>query len=69
VSENKKHKIQYEEDFVDCIRFKNSLNKILEKYPDGVSDDIICKVLDISQNELDNLFQDAIVQLKKDIAK
>lgn len=69
MSENKRHRIENEEDFIDCIRFKNSLNKILEKYPDGVSDDTICRVLDITQEELDNLFHSAIVQLRKDMLK
>ena len=69
MSENKKYRIENEEDFIDCIRFKNSLNKILEKYPDGVSDDTICRVLDITQEELDTLFQNAIIQLRKDMLK
>jgi predicted transcriptional regulator len=62
-----KKKILEEDDYIYCPRLGNSLTKLLESKENvnGVSDDRICKVLLISQDELEKLYQQAIDKLKK----
>lgn len=49
--DEKKHKILKQEDFIDYPKFKNSIKKLIEKYPNGVDEETICKVLNISKEE------------------
>jgi hypothetical protein len=69
MSEDKKSKINLDEDFIDCTRFKNSVKKLIEKHPDGVDDETICKVLCITQEELSSLFSDALIKIRKELNK
>ena len=60
----KKHKIYNVKDYIDCPKAQNSISKLLEKYPDGVSDEIIAKALNISEEEVEEIYQSAIEKIK-----
>lgn len=59
-----KKKIMEEEDFIYCPRLGNSLRKLIEKYPDGVDDGRIQKILLLSEKELKNTYESAIKKLR-----
>lgn len=61
-----KKRIATEEDFVYCPRLGNSLNKLmsLPENSEGLSDERICRVLSMTQEELDNVYKSAIMKLK-----
>ena len=59
-----KEKIGKDEDFIYCPRLSNSLKKFIEKHPDGVSEDRICKVLLMEKEELDKIFNTAIKKIR-----
>lgn len=65
--EEKKHKIQNDEDFIDYPKFKNSLSKLIEKYPDGVDTETIAKVLNMTEEEVEEIYQNAILKLKNNL--
>lgn len=52
-------------DFIVSPRYNNRLSKLLEANPNGVSDNVICKVLKLTQEELDATYQSAIMKLRK----
>lgn len=67
MSEEKKLRIIKEQDFIDYPKFKNSLSKLIEKYPDGVDDETIAKVLNIPVKEVKKLYESAIEKLRKNL--
>lgn len=58
-------KIYNDEDFIYCPRLGNSLEKLIEKNPDGVDDERISKVLLIEEGEVQTLFENAIKKIRK----
>lgn len=62
-----KEKIETEEDFIYCPRLGNSLDKFVEKNPDGVDDEKIAKVLLIETEEVETIFQSAISKIRKNL--
>lgn len=67
MTEEKKHKILEDEDFIDYPRFKNSLKKFIEKHPDGVDNETIAKVLQMEEDEVEATYQSAIQKLKNNL--
>lgn len=63
--EEKKHKIMEDEDYIDSPKFKHSLKELLEKNPDGVDNETISKVLNMSVQEVEETYQSAIRKLQK----
>lgn len=57
-------RIETEEDFVVSKKHNNSLSRLLEDYPDGVPDKVICKVLQITPDDLKRHYKCAIMNLK-----
>lgn len=58
-------KITRDPDFVYSPKHGNSLAKLLDQYPDGAPDHLICKVLCITQKELEDLHASAIIKLRE----
>lgn len=56
--------IRTNEDFIHCPRLGNSLEKLIEKNPEGVKDDRIAKVLLMSEEEVKGIFAKALVKLR-----
>lgn len=63
--EEKKLKLMEEEDFIDCPKFNNSIKQLIEKNPEGVDDETIAKVLNMSVEEVEETYQNAIKKLQK----
>ena len=60
-----KKKIMEDPDFIYCPRLGNSLNKLIEKNPDGIDDERIQKVLLITKEELEEIYQSAIQKFRE----
>jgi hypothetical protein len=67
MTDEKKHKIYNDEDFIDYPKFKNSLSKLIEKYPDGVDTETIAKVLNMTEEEVEETYMSAIQKLKENL--
>lgn len=67
MTEEKKLKLTQEEDYIDCPKFNNSIKQLIEKNPDGISDEMIAKVLNMSIEDVEKTYQNAIKKLKKSI--
>lgn len=60
----KKILIANDEDYVDCIKFKNSLKKVIEKHPDGTEDAFAAKIMLLTEEELNQIYQKTIEKLR-----
>lgn len=60
-----KKKIMEDGDFIYCPRLGNSLSKLIERYPDGVDDDRIQKILLLSEKEVNEIYESAIRKLRE----
>ena len=60
-------KILEEEDFVHAPKFGNSLNKFLAKTDHLLQNGTIGKLLMIPEEEVERLYQESIVLLRKDM--
>lgn len=60
-----KKKIVEDEDFIYCPRLGNSLNRLIQKHPEGIDDERIQKVLLITAKELEDIYGSAIKKLRK----
>jgi DNA-directed RNA polymerase specialized sigma24 family protein len=54
-----------EEDFIDCPKFNNSIKQLIEKNPEGIDDETIAKILNMSVEEVEQTYQNAIKKLQK----
>jgi hypothetical protein len=59
------NKILTDEDFIDNIKYKNSIKYLIEKKPNGVGNDVIAKSLNISREEVEKTYESAIKKLRK----
>jgi hypothetical protein len=57
-------RIENEVDFIDAPAYNNSLKTLMEAYPDGVPDTVICKVMHMTTETLDMTYKKAIKKLK-----
>ena len=60
-----KKKIKEDEDFIHFPRLGNSLNNLLNVHQDGIDNSRIAKVLMITEEEVETLFNKAIKKLRK----
>lgn len=60
-------RIDSELDFIDSPKHNNSLKVLIAEYPNGVPDHIIRKVLRLPQNEVDSLYNSAILKLRESL--
>jgi dimeric dUTPase (all-alpha-NTP-PPase superfamily) len=67
VIDEKKLKLTQEEDYIDCPKFNNSIRQLIDKNPDGIDDETIAKVLNMSVDEVEKAYQNAINKLKKSL--
>ena len=68
MSEEKKHKINNQEDYIDYPKYQNSIKNLIDKkYPNGAPDDVIAKALGMSEEEVEELYQSAIKKLQKEL--
>ena len=65
--EEKKLRLTEEEDFIDCPKFNNSIRQLIEKNPEGVDDETIAKVLNLTAEEVEETYQNEIKKLQKSL--
>lgn len=58
-------KLTRDKDFINSPKHENSLRKFLDQNPDGSTDSVICKALCMSQKELEETYQCAILKLRE----
>jgi hypothetical protein len=59
-----KKRVETDPDYIALGRFDYSLEKLLERYPDGCPDRIIAAALLIGEHEVEELYQKAIARLR-----
>ena len=57
-------RVETEADFVNLKRFNYSLEKLLERYPEGCPNRVIAHALDIAEDEVEELYQMAVCKLR-----
>lgn len=62
-------KIKEDPDFVYCPRLGNSLEKLIDKHPEGIDDERIEKVLLMSKKEIEVVYNSALEKLRNAIKK
>jgi hypothetical protein len=65
--EEKSKKILQDPDYIYCPSQGNSLQKLLEKYPDGVNDEKAAQVLMTTPDKIKQYYDEAVELIKKDI--
>jgi hypothetical protein len=59
-----KKRVAEERDYVAIKRFDFSLEKLVKRYPDGAPIHVIAEALMISEPEVEELYQKAVVKLR-----
>jgi hypothetical protein len=57
-------KIKNDPDFIYSKRFEYSLQKLLERYPDGAPTKVIAQVLCVTEEEIEEITQRAIIEIR-----
>jgi len=60
-------KIREEEDFVHAPKFGNSLNKFLAKTDNPLENGAVGRMLLLSAEEVDRIYQESVVELRKEM--
>lgn len=64
-SNEAKQLIDTEPDFVYMKRFDFSLDKLMERYPDGAPTKIIAQAMMMTEDEVEELYQLVIVKMRQ----
>jgi hypothetical protein len=59
--------IQTDPNYIGIRRYKNSLKKVEDRYPNGCPDHIIADCLSISESDLEKRYQEIICLLKTEL--
>lgn len=59
------HKINNDPNYIHIRRFDFNLQKLLERYPEGVPDKYIAQALDIEEEEVGALYEQTVQKLRK----
>lgn len=54
-----------DEDYIRCPKFSNSLNKFTQKNSEGVENSTIARLLMMSEEEVERVYQEAVKMLRK----
>lgn len=60
-------RVKEEEDYVRCPKCSNSLAKFLAKNSEGVEDSVIARLLMISEEKVQEIYEEAIKELRKEM--
>jgi len=58
-------KIENDPDYIYNPKMGNSLKKMVDRYPDGIEDEKIAKVLCMDIEEMNNIYESILVKLRK----
>ena len=64
-SNEAKQLIETEPDFVYMKRFDYSLDKLMERYPDGAPTKIIAQAMMMTEDEVEELYELVIVKMRQ----
>jgi DNA-binding NarL/FixJ family response regulator len=67
VTEEEKNKIKNNEDYINCPKFRFSIKELINRYPEGVSNEAIAKALNISTQEVQEIYQSAIKKIQEEL--
>lgn len=67
--EEKRNRLDNEEDFIDCNKHGFSIKHLIDKNPEGVDDTTIARVLNISVEEVEKVYQNAINKIRLSLKK
>jgi ssDNA-binding Zn-finger/Zn-ribbon topoisomerase 1 len=62
-------RIREEEDYIRCPKCSNSLIKFLAKNSDGVDNAVIARLLMIPEEQVEQLYQEAVQQLRAEMVE
>lgn len=62
-------RILEDEDYIKCAKFCNSMAKYVDRYSEGVENNIIAKLLSMSEEEVEKIYQESVEILRKDMVK
>jgi hypothetical protein len=63
-----KEKIENDPHFINIKRFDYSIDKLLERYPEGAPTKIICQALNMTEKEVEELYTSVVEKLKLKLA-
>lgn len=63
--EEAKKLVEIDPEFIYSKRFENSLEKCLDRYPDGAPAKVIAHCLMMTEEEVEVVFQEVIVKLRE----
>lgn len=59
-----RRRIELDPNFVNVKRFDYSLNKVLDRYPDGVPNKVIAQALMMQEEEIEEIYQRIVLKLR-----
>lgn len=62
-------RIRDEEDYIRCPKFANSLSKFVAKNSEGIDNKQIARLLMISAEEVETLYEDAVQALREEMVE
>lgn len=57
-------RIREEEDYIRCPKLGNSLERFMNRNHEGVEDSVIARLLMISEEEVQKIYQEAVDELR-----
>lgn len=64
-----KKRIMEDEDYIRSPKFSNSLQKFLARNTDGVEDSVIARLLLMTEEEIEQIYQEAVQALREEMAE
>ncbi len=64
-TDDMRRKLLTDRNFIALKRFDFSVEKVIEKYPNGVPDKLIAAALLMSEEEVEELYQKVVVKLRR----
>ena len=62
-----KKQVLEQEDYIKSTKYSNSLSKVLQRYPDGVDNRAIARLLMMEPEEVEKIYNEAVEMLKDDL--
>ena len=62
-------RIKEDEDFIRSPKFFNSLRKFMLKNPDGVENNVISRLLGMTEEEIQKVYAEAVQELREEMSE
>lgn len=59
------HRLYTDPDYIALKRFDYSINKLVERYPDGAPPKLIAQALLITEEEVEEIYQGIVLKLRE----